>query len=69
MIIFSALRKDWSLLVLSNDKVWTIEKVFAPFMKWITLQLMLSLIATWELHLEQMNMKTTFLHGELKEEI
>jgi len=30
---------------------------------------MFALVASWDLHLEQMDVKTVFLHGDLKEQI
>ena len=38
-------------------------------MKLNTIIIVLSIVATEDLHLEQLDMKTAFLHGDLDEEI
>lgn len=44
-------------------------EVFSPVVKYKTIRIMLSLVAQFNLELEQMDVKTTFLHGELDETI
>ena len=45
------------------------EEIFSPVVKLTTLRMMLGLVATQDLELVQMDVKTTFLHGDLDEEI
>ena len=44
-------------------------EIFAPVVKLNTIRSVLSIVASEELYLEQLNVKTTFLHGDLDEEI
>ena len=43
--------------------------MFSPVMKLVTIRMVLTLVAQDDLYLEQMDVKTTFLHGDLEEEI
>ena len=45
------------------------EEIFSPVVKMTTLRVFLGLVATENLELVQMDVKTTFLHGDLDEEI
>ncbi|CAL9224779.1 unnamed protein product, partial [Arabidopsis halleri] len=45
------------------------EEIFSPVMRHTSIRVMLGLVACWDLHLEQMDVKTSFLHGNLEEEI
>ena len=45
------------------------NEIFSPVVKMNSIRTILSLVAVQDLHLEQMDVKTTFLHGELEEEI
>ena len=44
-------------------------KIFSPVLKLTTIRILLSIVAAKNLHLEQMDVKTTFLHEDLDEEI
>ena len=44
-------------------------EIFAPVVKLNTIRFVLSIIASEELYLEQLDVKTAFLHGDLEEEI
>nr|GEY74621.1 retrovirus-related Pol polyprotein from transposon TNT 1-94 [Tanacetum cinerariifolium] len=44
-------------------------KIFSPVVKMTTIRLVLSVIASGDLHLEQLDVKTTILHGDLDEDI
>jgi Reverse transcriptase (RNA-dependent DNA polymerase) len=44
-------------------------EIFSPVVKLTTIEIVLSIVAAENLHLEQLDVKTTFLHGDLEEEI
>ena len=44
-------------------------EIFSPVMKMSTIRLILRMVATENLHLEQLNVKTAFLHGDLEEDL
>ena len=45
------------------------DEIFSPVVKMTSIRTILSLIVAKDLHLEQLYVKTTFLHGDLEEEI
>ena len=45
------------------------DEIFSPVVKMTTLRFMLDVVATENLELIQVDVKTTFVHGDLKEEI
>jgi hypothetical protein len=45
------------------------DEIFSPVVKMTSIMTILSLVAVEYLHLEQLDVKTTFLHGDLEEEI
>jgi len=44
-------------------------EIFSPVVKMTTIRVILSIVAVENLHLEQLDVKTTFLHRDLEEEI
>ena len=44
-------------------------KIFSPVVRHDSIRVLLSIVANYDLELEQLNVKTTFLHGDLEEEI
>ncbi|CAM8954202.1 unnamed protein product [Rhodiola kirilowii] len=44
-------------------------EIFSPVVKFKTIRIMLFMVALYDLELEQMDVKTAFLHGELDKEI
>ena len=44
-------------------------KIFSPIMKMSTIKLVLGMVVAENLHLEQLDVKTTFLHGDLEEDL
>ena len=45
------------------------DEIFSPIVKMTFICTILSIVATKYLHLEQLDVKTTILHGDLDEEI
>ncbi|KAH9673800.1 hypothetical protein KPL70_018239 [Citrus sinensis] len=45
------------------------NEIFSPVVRLTTVRIVLAMCATFDLHLEQLDVKTVFLHGELEEEI
>ena len=45
------------------------NKIFSPVVKHTSIRILLSIVATHNLELEQLDVKTSFLHGNLEEEI
>ena len=44
-------------------------EIFSPVVKISTIRLVLGMVAVENLHLEQLDVKTAFLHGELEEDL
>ncbi|KAH9714562.1 hypothetical protein KPL71_020696 [Citrus sinensis] len=45
------------------------NEIFSPMVRLTTIRVVLAMCATFDLHLEQLDVKTAFLHGQLEEEI
>ena len=45
------------------------QEIFSPVVKHTSIRMVLSLVTPVDYELEQLDVKTTFLHGELEEEI
>ena len=45
------------------------NEVFSPVVKHSSIRILLALVAQFDLELAQLDVKTTFLHGDLEEEI
>jgi hypothetical protein len=45
------------------------DEIFSPFIKMTSIRTILSLVVVEDLHLEQLDVKITFLHGDLDEDI
>ena len=55
---------------LYNKWVYRIKnEIFSPVVKMSTIRLVLGMVAAENLHLEQLDVKTAFLHGDLEEDI
>ena len=53
----------------SQRKCIDYAEIFSPVVKLTSIQILLSIVASENLHLEQMDVKTGFLHGYLDKEI
>ena len=65
-------RRFKALLVVkgySQRKGIDYAKIFSPIVKLTSIRILLSVVASENLHLEQMDVKTAFLHGDLDKEI
>ena len=45
------------------------HEIFSPVVKLVSIRILLALVALYDLKLEQLDVKTYFLHGDLEEEI
>ena len=45
------------------------DEIFAPIVKMTSIRTVLSIATSMDLEVEQLDVKTTFLHGDLEEEI
>jgi hypothetical protein len=45
------------------------ENMFVPVVKWGTLKALVTLVAQYKWRFSQLDVKTTFLNGKLKEEV
>ena len=45
------------------------DEIFSPVIRRTSIKAVLALVASHDMHLEQMDVKTTFLHGDLNEKI
>ena len=45
------------------------DEIFSPIVKMTSIRTVLSIVATEDFHLEQLDVKIAFLHGDLDEEI
>ena len=66
-----SLRYKARLLVKGYSQVQSVDfnEIFSPIVKYTSIQVFLSLVAIKDLELEQLDMKTVFLHGDLEEQI
>jgi hypothetical protein len=55
--------------VFAQKKGIDFDEIFSPVVKMTSIRTILSLVVVESLHLEQLDVKTTFLHGDLEEEI
>ncbi|GKB97018.1 retrovirus-related pol polyprotein from transposon TNT 1-94 [Tanacetum coccineum] len=65
--------KTWELVPLpggyAQKEGINFNKIFSPVVRMTTIRVVLAMCATYDLHLEQLDVKTAFLHGNLEEEI
>ncbi|MCO5579508.1 hypothetical protein L7F22_033363 [Adiantum nelumboides] len=52
-----------------QEKVVNFDEIFLPLVKMTTLRTILGFVATEDMELVQMDVKTTFLHGDLDEDV
>ena len=62
--------KAWLVVKGFSQKQWIdFDVIFFPVVKMSSIRVFLGLVASLDLELEQIDVKTAFLHGDLKEEI
>lgn len=62
--------KAWLVAKVYNQKEGVdYNKIFTPFVRYSSICVLLSLVATLGMELEQHDVKTTFLQGKLEEDI
>ncbi|KAL0423289.1 UNVERIFIED_CONTAM: Retrovirus-related Pol polyprotein from transposon TNT 1-94 [Sesamum radiatum] len=72
--ITSQEKKEWigamveKMESLHKNQTWELVQL-SEGQKTIGCKVVLALVSSWDLHLEQMDAKTTFLHGDLEEQI
>ena len=69
MVKLKYTKPDWSQKGTLEWKVLTIMIFFSPVVARVSIRIVLELVALLDLELEQLDVKTTFLHGDLDEEI
>ena len=53
----------------SQQKGIDYDEIFSPVVRHTSIRAVLALVASWDMHLEQMDVKTVFLNGELNKEV
>jgi hypothetical protein len=53
----------------SQQKVVDYEEIFFPVVRYTSIRAVLALVAHYDMALDQMDVKTAFLHGDLEEQI
>ncbi|KAL0426860.1 UNVERIFIED_CONTAM: Retrovirus-related Pol polyprotein from transposon TNT 1-94 [Sesamum latifolium] len=53
----------------SQQKGIDYDEIFSPVVRHTSIRTVLALVANWDMHLEQMDVKIMFLHGDLEEQI
>ena len=53
----------------AQNKGIEFDEIFPPVVKMTSIRTILSLVVVEDFHLEQLDVKTTFIHGDLEEEI
>ena len=53
----------------SQQKRVDYDEIFSPMVRHTSIKVLSALVASWDMHLEQMDVKTAFFHGNLEEQI
>ena len=67
-MILYATRHDWAKGYAQREGI-EYNEVFSSVVKYSSIQMLLTLMAQYELELDQLDVKTIFLHGDLEKEI